>query len=185
MHVGRCDVQRNMGDGDAATSATSAMLSRLLPRWEFVEASLPYFGIAIEALEQLDRGNRVVERCVSYLLQLVLVPINPGQQAANESGLPPGGPQTGPAIAHDHYGHHSQAQGSSGYAQGYPSHHGHVHPHAHLHTVTMSSGAAGSNGGPGVALPRQPQQVLPMEIDLNEFMLDTDFDLLNMAWLSS
>ncbi|KAL1909236.1 hypothetical protein Sste5344_004861 [Sporothrix stenoceras] len=94
MHVARCDVQRNMGDD-------SATLSRLLPRWEFVEAALPYFGMAIEALENLDRGNRVVERCVSYLSQLVLVPINPGQQVTNENGLPQGGPQTGPSMAPD------------------------------------------------------------------------------------
>lgn len=179
MHVARCDVQRNMGD-DPAT------LSRLLPRWEFVEAALPYFGMAIEALENLDRGNRVVERCVSYLSQLLLVPINPGQQlATNENGHSRNSPQTGPAMAPDQYGQHNQGQtqGPSGYPQGYPPHHGHVHAHQHPHTMAMSGSAAVGNSGP--VLPRQPQQLLPTEIDLNEFMLDTDFDLLNMAWLSS
>ncbi|KAJ3453600.1 hypothetical protein MRS44_017847 [Fusarium solani] len=44
-------------------------------RWKFVEDALPYFNIAIEALQNLDRGNRVVERCVNYLSQLSLGPI--------------------------------------------------------------------------------------------------------------
>lgn len=182
MHVARCDVQRSLGDGDVTSSA--AALSRLLPRWEFVEAALPYFGMAIEALENLDRGNRVVERCVSYLSQLVLVPINPGVGPGGDNTLQAGGPQTGPTMAPDQYGH-AQSQGQPGFPNGYPSHHGHVHPHPHPHPMAM--GAAGGNGGAGagVVLPRQPQQLLPMEIDLNEFMLDTDFDLLNMAWLSS
>lgn len=47
-------------------------------RWKFVEKALPYFNMAIEALQNLDRGNRVVERCVSYLSQLSLAPLSPG-----------------------------------------------------------------------------------------------------------
>ncbi|CAK7204575.1 hypothetical protein SEUCBS139899_007333 [Sporothrix eucalyptigena] len=200
MHIARCDVQKNMQQhGDDTnnsnstnsadmSAASAAKLARLMPRWEFVEAALPYFGMAIEALENLDRGNRVVERCVSYLSQLVLVPINPsasvpfpGANAAGtggSNGLPPGG--TGPqqammngSMAYHYYGQgqHSGNATTNNYP---PPHHGHVHPHA----MAMGVGA-------GVVMPRQPQQLLPMEIDLNEFMLDTDFDLLNMAWLSS
>lgn len=46
-----------------------------LSRWKFVESALPYFNMAIDALQNLDRGNRSVERCVSYLSQLTIVPI--------------------------------------------------------------------------------------------------------------
>lgn len=46
-----------------------------LSRWSFVDAAVPSFYTAIEALQNLDRGNRVVERCVNYLSQLTLVPI--------------------------------------------------------------------------------------------------------------
>ncbi|CAK7219252.1 hypothetical protein SCUCBS95973_003756 [Sporothrix curviconia] len=198
----------NAGSSDsasAAPAASAAKLARLLPRWEFVEDALPYFGMAIEALENLDRGNRVVERCVSYLSQLVLVPINPsasvpfpGASATTNAGSSSLAPGTGPQLfmmngstaagyphsygqAQGHHGHHSHHGGNAAAAaaQGYPPpHHGHVHPHA------MAMGA-GAGAGSGVVMPRQPQQLLPMEIDLNEFMLDTDFDLLNMAWLSS
>ena len=50
-------------------------------RWNFVEAPLPYFNMAIEALQNLDRGNRVVERCVSYLSQLTILPIISGKSS--------------------------------------------------------------------------------------------------------
>lgn len=46
-----------------------------LSRWKFVESALPYFNMAIDALQNLDRGNRSVQRCVSYLSQLTIVPI--------------------------------------------------------------------------------------------------------------
>jgi hypothetical protein len=46
-----------------------------LSRWKFVESALPYFNMAIDALQNLDRGNRSVERCVSYLSQLTIVPL--------------------------------------------------------------------------------------------------------------
>ena len=61
MHVARNDIQND---------------PKRAPRWEFVEQALPYFNMAIEALENLDRGNRVVERCVSYMSQLTLFPIS-------------------------------------------------------------------------------------------------------------
>lgn len=61
MHVARNDIQSD---------------PKRTPRWEFVEQALPYFNMAIEALENLDRGNRVVERCVSYMSQLTLFPIS-------------------------------------------------------------------------------------------------------------
>ena len=44
-------------------------------RWKFVENAIPYFKMAIDALQNLDRGNRSVERCVSYLSQLDIVPM--------------------------------------------------------------------------------------------------------------
>ncbi|CAG9981191.1 unnamed protein product [Clonostachys byssicola] len=108
-------------------------------RWKFVEKSLPYFNMAIEALQNLDRGNRVVERCVSYLSQLSLAPLG-----SASSDLP----------SHD-YSHETthpgEANGSIGH--GAP-------------TVRVSN---------GFMAPRQ----MPMEIDLSEFMLDTDFDFFN------
>lgn len=47
-----------------------------LSQWKFVESALPYFDMAIEALQNLDRGNRLVDRCVSYLSQLTIFPMN-------------------------------------------------------------------------------------------------------------
>ncbi|KAJ5220557.1 transcriptional regulatory protein GAL4, partial [Penicillium chermesinum] len=38
--------------------------------WKFIEGALPYFEMAVEALQSLDRGNRVVDRCIGYLCQL-------------------------------------------------------------------------------------------------------------------
>lgn len=61
MHVARYDVQSD---------------PKRLSRWEFVETAMPYFNMAIEALRHLDQGNRVVERCVDYLSQLALLPID-------------------------------------------------------------------------------------------------------------
>lgn len=50
-----------------------------------MEASLPYFNMAIEALQNLDRGNRVVERCVSYLSQLTILPIISGKSRSPDA----------------------------------------------------------------------------------------------------
>ena len=47
--------------------------------WDFVEQSRPFFNMAIEALRNLDRGNRVVDRCVQYLSQLSLALTRPGE----------------------------------------------------------------------------------------------------------
>lgn len=47
--------------------------------WDFMEQALPYFQMAIEALENLDRGNRVIERCVSYLSQLSTTSLGSGK----------------------------------------------------------------------------------------------------------
>ncbi|KAL6249362.1 hypothetical protein RBB50_003215 [Rhinocladiella similis] len=41
-------------------------------RWKFLESSAIYLNMAIEALQNLDRGNRVVQRIVDYLSQLAL-----------------------------------------------------------------------------------------------------------------
>ena len=60
MHVAQNDCKINTGR---------------LPRWKFVENALPYFNMAIDALQNLDRGNRLLERCVCYLSQLTIVPI--------------------------------------------------------------------------------------------------------------
>lgn len=48
-------------------------------QWDFMEQALPYFEMAIEALENLDRGNHVVERCVSYLSQLSITSLGSGK----------------------------------------------------------------------------------------------------------
>lgn len=60
MHIARTEVKND---------------PKRISRWEFVDNALPYFSMAIEALQNLDRGNRVVERCVSYLSQLTVVSI--------------------------------------------------------------------------------------------------------------
>ncbi|KAI1324929.1 fungal-specific transcription factor domain-containing protein [Xylariaceae sp. FL0255] len=39
-------------------------------RWDFTEKFQPYFNMAIKALQGLDPGNPVVERCVNYLSHL-------------------------------------------------------------------------------------------------------------------
>ncbi|KIX98660.1 uncharacterized protein Z520_05961 [Fonsecaea multimorphosa CBS 102226] len=41
-------------------------------QWKFLESSAIYLNMAIEALQNLDRGNRVVQRIVDYLSQLAL-----------------------------------------------------------------------------------------------------------------
>jgi len=48
-------------DGDVAPS-----------QWKFLESAAIYLDMAIEALQKLDRGNRVVLRVVDYLSQLAL-----------------------------------------------------------------------------------------------------------------
>ncbi|KIW21196.1 hypothetical protein PV08_01776 [Exophiala spinifera] len=48
-------------DGDVAPS-----------QWKFLESAAIYLDMAIEALQKLDRGNRVVQRVVDYLSQLAL-----------------------------------------------------------------------------------------------------------------
>ncbi|VUC26112.1 unnamed protein product [Clonostachys rosea] len=104
-------------------------------RWKFVEKALPYFDMAIEALQNLDRGNRVVERCVSYLSQLSLAPLNPASSSLASNGD----------------GYHNTEQ-------------------------SLPNESAGH--GASVRLPTSfmaPRQ-MPMEIDLSEFMLDTDLD---------
>ncbi|KAK3936611.1 hypothetical protein QBC46DRAFT_269289 [Diplogelasinospora grovesii] len=117
MHVARCEIQNDANQ---------------LSRWQFVQDALPDFNMAIEALRNLDRGNRVVERCVSYLSQLTLVPIS--SSMLDGSAIPTPTPFN-------------------------------YHPAAAISDLA--------------ALPRQA----PMDIDLNEFMLDTDLDLLNMSWV--
>lgn len=95
--------------------------------------------MAIEALKNLDRGNRVVERCVSYLSQLSLAPLG-----SASSGLP----------SHD-YSHETTHPGEANGSVGH--------------------GAPAVRVSNGFMAPRQ----MPMEIDLSEFMLDTDFDFFN------
>lgn len=45
-------------------------------RWDFLDSSSTYLSMAIEALNNLDRGNRVVERCVDYLSHLSFAILN-------------------------------------------------------------------------------------------------------------
>uniref|UniRef100_A0A0B7KK36 Uncharacterized protein n=1 Tax=Bionectria ochroleuca TaxID=29856 RepID=A0A0B7KK36_BIOOC len=91
--------------------------------------------MAIEALQNLDRGNRVVERCVSYLSQLSLAPLSPALASNGDSYH-----DTGESLPNESASH-----------------------------------------GASVRLPNSfmaPRQ-MPMEIDLSEFMLDTDLDFFN------
>jgi hypothetical protein len=41
--------------------------------WDIVDESRVYIDKAIEALCQLDPGNRVIERCVEYLSKLAVI----------------------------------------------------------------------------------------------------------------
>ncbi|KAG9251910.1 transcriptional regulatory protein GAL4 [Emericellopsis atlantica] len=110
-------------------------------RWKFVEDALPYFNMAVEALQNLDRGNRVVERCVSYLSQLSLGPI------ASSS--------LDDAMAQ--YGQHTHGRS------------------------TPAGGATQLSSARAMASMTAPSQV-PIEIDLNEFMLDTDLDFFSRSF---
>lgn len=38
--------------------------------WGMIPSARPYLDLAAEALQRLDSGNRVIERCVEYLSQL-------------------------------------------------------------------------------------------------------------------
>ncbi|KFZ23187.1 hypothetical protein V502_02339 [Pseudogymnoascus sp. VKM F-4520 (FW-2644)] len=106
--------------------------SSLNSHWGFVEQSRPYFSMAIEALRNLDRGNRVVERCVQYLLQLssaLAGPTNPSDMAPNYCSL-------------------------------------------NMDPFTSQSGSA-------CALQQmQSLKQLPMDMELSEFMINTDMDFL-------
>lgn len=42
------------------------------PVWRFLNNPTMYLNMAIEALQNLDRGNRVVQRMVDYLSQLTI-----------------------------------------------------------------------------------------------------------------
>jgi hypothetical protein len=134
-----------------------------LSRWKFVESALPYFNMAIDALQNLDRGNRSVERCVSYLSQLEIVPLVSCELA--------------------HY---------------VPSYHRNkrmlTRMEARLDDSTMSYGqhlltrdsntsaiigaptAGGSSTSRAMGSVIAPTRQVPVETDLNEFMLDTDLD---------
>ncbi|KAI6853580.1 hypothetical protein KC365_g15891 [Hortaea werneckii] len=109
-----------------------------LSRWKFVEIALPYFDMAIDALQNLDRGNRSVERCVSYLSQLTIGPIT----SLND-------------------------ESTTSYSQ-------------HLLTRNGNTPAiVSAPNGPStrtMGSVMDPTRQVPMEIDLNEFMLDTDLD---------
>ena len=41
-------------------------------QWQFLENATIYLNMAIEALQNLDRGNRVVQRISDYLSQLAV-----------------------------------------------------------------------------------------------------------------
>ncbi|KIW18541.1 hypothetical protein PV08_02829 [Exophiala spinifera] len=57
-------------------------------RWEFVERAPQYLTFAIEALRKLDPGNSVVERCVNYLSRLTaLLDSGTGGIDHQQSGL--------------------------------------------------------------------------------------------------
>lgn len=130
-----------------------------LSRWKFVESALPYFNMAIDALQNLDRGNRSVERCVSYLSQLTIVPITPCerpvtfQTTSNQEKL------TQTEALNDEL--------TTSYSQ---------------HLLTRNGNTPAIVGAPNGSSTRTmgsvmaPTRQVPMEIDLNEFMLDTDLD---------
>ena len=128
-----------------------------MSRWDFVERALPYFDMAIEALENLDRGNRVIKRCASYLSQLTLLPLTDGE-IHTYLGAP--SITTLANLSLDI----GQADESMALPDGQQSHRG---------SQARSAQEQPRLPGPGAA-----QRQVPMEIDLNEFMLDTDFDFL-------
>ncbi|OAP61679.1 hypothetical protein AYL99_03882 [Fonsecaea erecta] len=59
-------------------------------RWKFVESSAIYLNMAIEALENLDRGNRVVQRIIAYLSQLAFAVITESPGKLDPNSILPG-----------------------------------------------------------------------------------------------
>ncbi|KIW29792.1 uncharacterized protein PV07_05580 [Cladophialophora immunda] len=58
-------------------------------QWKFLESSAIYLNMAIEALQNLDRGNRVVQRIVDYLSQLALAVLSMSSHNLDASSILP------------------------------------------------------------------------------------------------
>jgi hypothetical protein len=131
--------------------------------WKFVESALPYFTMAIDALQNLDRGNRSVERCVSYLSQLKIVPLVSCELThyvanfrRNERKL------TWLEALVD--------ESTTSYGQDLLAGDGNTPAIVGAPTV------GGSSTSRPMGSVMAPTRQVPVETDLNEFMLDTDLD---------
>ena len=136
-----------------------------IPRsqWKFLDSSAFYLNMAIEALQNLDRGNRVVQRIVDYLSQLALAVLSLCEFFPSH------------LTTHDHltvrrmltmYSH--QASNNLDTSSILPS--------------VNSYDPFASTGNQQDLFPIRSshqtvgQKELPMEIDLSEFTLDFDLD---------
>jgi hypothetical protein len=134
-----------------------------LSRWKFVESAIPYFNMAIDALQNLDRGNRSVERCVSYLSQLTIVPLVSCELSQY--------------ILSDHRYKRKLTRTKALVDDSTTSYNQHLltrdsNTPAIVGALTAGGPSTGRAMGSVIALTRQ----VPVETDLDEFMLDTDLD---------
>ena len=105
--------------------------------------------MAIEALRNLDRGNRVVDRCVQYLLQVSLALARPGESVDRLNCL--AWTETDIAYSTDT-----------------------MLNHGFLNNDPAASQMQSTD-------PLQQLQLLnmPMDMDLSEFMINTNVDILS------
>lgn len=117
--------------------------------WTMATSSRPYLDLAAEALQHLDSGNRVIERCVEYLSQLSMVLRSNSAYSVRKSG-------TFPTVAA--LTRHLALGNELSSNQTYPS------------ELASSMGA---------------NHDLWSNVDLGEFMIDDDLDLLGRLFNSS
>jgi hypothetical protein len=134
-----------------------------LSRWNFLESALPYFNMAIDALQNLDRGNRSVERCVSYLSQLRIVPLVSCELSQY--------------ILSDHRYKRKLTRMEAPVDNSATSYSQHlITRDSNTPAIVGAPTAGGSSTGRTMGSVMAPTRQLPVETDLNEFMLDTDLD---------
>jgi hypothetical protein len=121
--------------------------------------------MAIEALQNLDRGNRVVQRIVDYLSHLALVVLNLRESSWNHHSI------TTLCRTMGADNHPQLAISSLDGDYTLPSvNNSDIFPTTNNnHQDQFLGGTSNQNVG---------QKNLPLEVDLSEFMLDTDLDWL-------
>ncbi|GAW23680.1 hypothetical protein ANO14919_132550 [Xylariales sp. No.14919] len=125
--------------------------------WGFTDVSLPYFNMAITALQGLDPGNPVVERCVNHLSHLAGGLGGAGKSTGNDS--------VGRAMLQPYRELGTAYQDSSVEVSTEREQGAEQYTAASDHDQLNPRSTYQALGLPGV------------EIDCDEFMLDTDFYL--------